>query len=440
MFPNQTDVLVVGAGPVGMLTALALAKNGLHVEVIDKEEQTAAHSHACVLHGRTLGLLAQVGLADEVLARGRRIDQVAFYEGQLRRAELKFSELRGEFPFVVVLPQNDLEDLLERELAQQPQAGVHWSHRLADLQDHGGRVVATIDKLCETSKGYAVATWQHVVQKTINVDAAFVVGADGRESHVGQVIKIEHDVIGSPEYFAVFEFESDAQFANEIRVVLDDETSNLFCPLPGNRGRWTFQIAPEELSYDAHLKDRLHARVIDPSEDEQVMREMHRLIGQRAPWFDAHVAEVVWFTVIAFERRLARQYGVRRCWLAGDAAHSTSPLGMQSMNVGLWEGAELAHAITAAVRHEALPDVLAAYDVRCRNEWRQLLGLERSVIATSGDLPWTRLRSIRMLSCVPASGDDLSHLLGQIGLAFQPLARAKDDPAVRGVKLATDDL
>jgi 2-polyprenyl-6-methoxyphenol hydroxylase-like FAD-dependent oxidoreductase len=256
---------------------------------------------------------------------------------------------------------------------------------------------------------------------------------------VGQVVKIEHDLIGSPEYFAVFEFESDAEFANEIRIVLDDGTANLFCPLPGNRGRWTFQIAPEELSYDAHLKDRLHARVIDPS-DEQVMREMHRLIGQRAPWFDAPVAEVVWFTVIAFERRLARQYGARRCWLAGDAAHSTSPLGMQSMNVGLWEGAELAHAITAAVRHEALPDVLAAYDVRCRNEWRQLLGLDRPVIATSGALPWTRLRSARMLSCVPACGSDLGHLFRQIGLAFEPLAGASESLAVRSVELAIDDL
>ena len=440
MLPNQTDVLVVGAGPVGMLTALVLAKNGLHVEVIDKEEQTAAHSHACVLHGRTLALLAQVGLAGEVLARGRRIDQLAFYEGQHRRIELKFSELPGEFPFVVVLPQNDLEDLLERKLVEHLRSGVHWSHRLVDLQDRGGKVVATIDKLCETSKGYPIATWQHVVQKTIDIAAAFVVGADGRESHVGQVIKIEHGVTGSPEYFAVFEFESDAEFANEIRIALDGGSANLFCPLPGNRGRWTFQIAPEELSYDGHLKDRLHARVIDPPEDEQVLREMHRLIGQRAPWFDAHVAELDWFTVIAFERRLARQYGLRRCWLAGDAAHSTSPLGMQSMNVGLCEGAELAHAMAVAVRQEALPEVLAAYDVHYRNEWRQLLGLERCVIATSAALPWTRLRGARMLSCLPASGDDLGHLFRQVGLAFQPLARAPDHPVVRSVELAIDDL
>ena len=428
MIRNRTDVLIVGAGPVGILTGLALAKHGVNVEIVDKEEQTAAHSHACVLHPRTLAILEELGVTDEVLALGRKIDRVGFYQGQMRWGELTLSELPGEFPFVVVLPQNDLEDLLERRAAQHRHAGLHWLHRLVDLQQHGGRVVAIVDKLCETSKGYPVATWQYAVEKKISIDASFVVGADGRDSHVRQLMNIEHDIVAAPEYFAVFEFKSNAKFADEIRVVLDNGTTNLFCPLPGNRGRWTFQIAPEVVPDEARLKDRLHARLLDPTSDEEVLRQMHRLIGRRAPWFDANAVELDWFTVIDFQRRLAKQYGFQQCWLAGDAAHSTSPLGMQSMNVGLSEGVELAQAITAILRRDAPLDLLAEYGIESRNEWRQLLGVEGAITTTNRATPWAREHGSRILACVPASGRDLGQLLSQLGLAFQPFAHAGTIP------------
>jgi 2-polyprenyl-6-methoxyphenol hydroxylase-like FAD-dependent oxidoreductase len=321
-----------------------------------------------------------------------------------------------------------LEDLFERRVAQHRQPGLHWLHRLADLQQHGGRVVATVDKLCETSKGYPIATWQHAVEKKIPIDAGFVIGADGRDSHVRQLMNIEHDIVAGSECFAVFEFESNTKFADEIRIVLDKGTANLFCPLPGNRGRWTFQIAPEVVPDEAHLKDRLHARLLDPTGDEEVLRQMHRLIGQRAPWFDAHAVELDWFTVIDFERRLAKQFGFQQCWLAGDAAHSTSPLGMQSMNVGLCEGMELAEAITAILRRGAPLDLLAEYNIDSRNQWQQLLGVEGAVTTTNRATPWAREHGSRILACVPASGEDLCQLLDQIGLGLPSVGRASRIP------------
>lgn len=424
MTHSQNEVLVAGAGPVGMLTTLALARRGIHVDLIDNAPETAAHSHACILHPHTLALLGDLGLADEVLRMGHRIDRVAFYDGQRHCVELRFSQLPGEFRFAVALPQNELEDLLERKLAEHSGAGVHWLHRLTDLRHQGARMVATVDKLSETSKGYPIATWQHAVQKTIEIDTGFLVGADGRDSHVRQLLNIEQDVVGAREWFAVFEFESDAKLPDEIQVVLFNDTANLFCPLRENRGRWTFQIAPENVSEDAHLKERLHARIIDPEGDEEVLRQMHRLIGQRAPWFDVHAVELDWFTVIDFERRLAKQYGEGRCWLAGDAAHSTSPLGMQSMNVGLSEAADLAHAITAVLRRDVSRDALAEYQVDSRHEWCRLLGVE-PIATTESAIPWTRRQSNRIVPCVPASGDDLDRLLGQIGLVFQPGAASR---------------
>lgn len=86
MRQEQTEVLVVGAGPVGLLSALLLAEAGIAVRIIDREQRTTTRSYACALHSRTLSLLARLRLAEPLLAQGRRVDSFAFYEGAQRRA------------------------------------------------------------------------------------------------------------------------------------------------------------------------------------------------------------------------------------------------------------------------------------------------------------------------------------------------------------------
>ena len=120
MREERTEVLVVGAGPVGLLTAILLAEAGIEVKIIDREERTTARSYACALHARTLKLLSQLGLAAPVLERGRRVQVMAFYDGATRQAELKLSELGGEFPYMVILPQNVFEGVLEERLRNRP--------------------------------------------------------------------------------------------------------------------------------------------------------------------------------------------------------------------------------------------------------------------------------------------------------------------------------
>src|SRR5689334_19118567 len=116
MRETQTEVLVVGAGPVGLWSALLLAERGIEVALIDRETRTTARSYACAVHPGTLRLLDRLGLAQSVIERGRRVDTVAFYDGPNRQAEVCLSKLGGEFPFLVILPQNALENLLEQRL------------------------------------------------------------------------------------------------------------------------------------------------------------------------------------------------------------------------------------------------------------------------------------------------------------------------------------
>ena len=130
---DQTEVLVTGAGPVGMLTALLLTQNGIKTRIIDQESRTAGHSYSCALHSRSIQLLHQAGIAADAIEFGRRIDSVGFYEGHQRRAEVKLSELPVEFPFALVLEQSALENLLEQKL-RQAEVRINWDHRLASCK------------------------------------------------------------------------------------------------------------------------------------------------------------------------------------------------------------------------------------------------------------------------------------------------------------------
>jgi 2-polyprenyl-6-methoxyphenol hydroxylase-like FAD-dependent oxidoreductase len=417
MREERTEVLVVGAGPVGLLTAILLAEAGIEVKIIDREERTTARSYACALHPRALKLLSPMGLAAPVIERGRRIQTVAFYDGAARRAEVKLAELGGEFPFMVILPQNEFEGVLEERLRK---AGVtvNWNHRFDDVQSAGETVVANVEELGATATGYIVPHWEGVVKRSFPVRAQFLVGADGHGSLVRRRLGIENTLVAGQTFFAAYEFEPEEKVEDEVRVVLDDSTTNVLWPLVGNRCRWTFQVLKAEMASEFPEKERREARFAQQAVDERIRQYVQRVAKQRAPWFSAGVKEITWCTEVVFEQWVARQFGRDRGWLAGDAAHQTGPVGVQSMNVGLAEATALAGAMRRVLREKAPLTVLEACEREWQGEWRRLLGLEGGLKPGTATSQWVRERCGRLLPCLPASHEDLPRLAGQLGLYF----------------------
>jgi 2-polyprenyl-6-methoxyphenol hydroxylase-like FAD-dependent oxidoreductase len=363
MREERTEVLVVGAGPVGLLTAILLAEAGIEVRIIDREERTTVRSYACALHPRTLKLLDRMGLAAPMIERGRRVEKIAFYDGASRQAEVKLSQLGGAFPFMAILPQNVFEDALEQRLRKAGVA-VNWKHRFNDLQSDAGAVAATVEELGATATGYIVPHWETVVKRSFPVHAQFLVGADGYGSLVRQRLGIEHTRVAGPEFFAAYEFEPAEKVEDEVRVVLDESSTNVLWPLLGNRCRWTFQLLKSEMAREFPEKERRGARVAQPAVDETIRQYVERVAKKRAPWFTAGVKEITWCTEVVFEQRVAKQFGRDRCWLAGDAAHQTGPVGVQSMNVGMAEAVTLAGSLRRILREKA--PVERARDLRPR--------------------------------------------------------------------------
>ena len=148
--------------------------------------------------------------------------------------------------------------------------------------------------------------------------------------------------------------------------------------------------------------------------------KLEELMAERAPWLEARVGDITWSVAVRFERRLARSFGRENVWLAGDSGHVTSPVGVQSMNVGLREADELADVICRIQRGTAAPEIVEAYNLERQQEWRSLLGLEGNLAPAAGAEAWVGERAQRILACVPASGRDLRALLGQIHLEMTP--------------------
>ena len=150
------------------------------------------------------------------------------------------------------------------------------------------------------------------------------------------------------------------------------------------------------------------------------MARLEQLIAARAPWFTARPAQIYWSTLGLFESRLARSLGKGSVWLAGDAAHQAAPVAVHSMNAGLVEARELATRMGRILRAGGQASLLQEFATETHESWHRLLGAGREVRALPGADPWVREARARIVTCIPASGDELEPLLRQIGLTAAP--------------------
>lgn len=229
------------------------------------------------------------------------------------------------------------------------------------------------------------------------VRASFVIGADGYESRVRTALGLELVKVGNTEAFAMFESENEGDLDSALHLSFDADASSLMLPLPERRARWGFQ-----------LQDGLDA--------EPDLNRLRMLQSQRTPWYDGAAATVAWGTVIHFERRLARRFGKHRVWLAGDAAHVTSPLGSQSMNAGLIEAHALANRMADAVDGSQGLDALDRCGSERAREWHKLLGVNVRLDLLPHAPEWLPAYARRLLPALPVSGADLTTVLERIGL------------------------
>jgi 2-polyprenyl-6-methoxyphenol hydroxylase-like FAD-dependent oxidoreductase len=409
---RQVDVLVVGAGPVGLFTALELVERGVSVQIVDKSRRPAAHSYALALHPRTLDMLDAAGLAGPMLQAGYRIERISFYDGKQRQAGVDMTELSADHRFLLVLPQNRFEELLLEALAAKGVEPLR-NHRVSRVTNDAGRVEAQVDKLEHVSTGYATATMEWVVDKSVVLEPRYLIGADGHRSLVRQQLGAEFVKAGDAQQFAVFEFDAEFEAGKEARVVFGERTTNVLWPLPDGAFRFSFEVtegAAPEAAATTQLDGEAYAQL-----SEAHLRD---LLRERAPWFDAEPRNLRWSVRVRFEKRLAERFGEHPVWLIGDAAHLTGPVGIMSMNVGFREGSELAALIAGSISGKDDPAAFEKWGKRCHAEWERLIDPGAAASVAQGASEWIRATAPRMLECLPASGSDLDVLAKQLGVTL----------------------
>jgi len=387
----RTQVLVVGAGPVGLLAALRLCEQGIQARVIEQQTEQRARTFPVVLHAQSLRVLSSLGLSSTLLWRGRAVTRMAIYTGSERRAVLELPKVRGETYGVLTLPQDVLRRALMSELLRYG-VNVEWNTRLVMLEQDDRAVWGRLVEHDPVHPALGGST----KPSTSAFDADYVIGAEGYESTVREALGIALVEHGPLTSFAFFDAETE-RAGREALLTLTDDSCNSAFPLHDATCRFSFQLS----------------RSLNRAPEELLLRE---LLAARLPWFAAAVERCHWSGVAEFRRALADRFGHGRVWLAGESAHLTGPLGAQSLNVGLDEANELALRIADKLRHPVRSPFGAEYDAERRTEWLELLGIEPRVAFSSRSPDWARRNLGRLLGCLPASGPDLDDLLQQLRL------------------------
>ncbi|MCX4847250.1 FAD-dependent monooxygenase [Streptomyces sp. NBC_00893] len=314
--PETVDVLIVGAGPTGLLLAGDLAAQGISVTLVERRpHRTNNMTRAFAVHARTLELLDSRGLADELIKTGTPLTSLRFF-GKL---SLDLSRLRTRFPFVLITPQYEVERVLERRART---AGVHFRYETELTSLHQSAAAESVTAELREADG-----------SRTSLTARYLVGADGMRSPV-------RHALGLP-----FPGRSVIRSMVLADVRLTDEPSDILT-VSGEEDAFTF-IAPfGDGWYRVMGWHRDHqAADSDPVDLDELREICHAALGT-----DFGMHEARWISRFHSDERQAPSYRTGRVFLAGDAAHVHSPAGGQGMNTGLQDAANLSWKLAAVLR------------------------------------------------------------------------------------------
>jgi 2-polyprenyl-6-methoxyphenol hydroxylase-like FAD-dependent oxidoreductase len=329
----DTEVLVVGAGPTGLMLANQLGRRGVRAMIIDHHAGPSLQTRALGVQARTLEIYSHLGIAERALELGKRATGANLWAQGRPAARIPLGDIGRDlspYPFLLILGQDDNERLLGEALRQWGVA-VQWDTELVGLTQEADRVKATLKQPDGTSR---------------EVTVAWVAGCDGARSAVRDLSGIAF--VGAP-YEHVF-FVADTQMTgpmvpDELNVYLWRDGFPLFFPMRGTDHWRVVGIVPSTL----RGKDDLTFEDVVPSIREEAGAG---LSFQGCSWFSTY----------RIHHRRAERFRDRRCFLLGDAAHIHSPVGAQGMNTGLQDAYNLGWKLALVLSRRAGAELLDTYE------------------------------------------------------------------------------
>jgi 3-(3-hydroxy-phenyl)propionate hydroxylase len=332
-------VCIVGAGPVGVVAAIACARKGMQVTLFEAEREIDHSPRAATTHPSTLEMLGELGLLEEFQSLGLVARHFQFWDGATKTlvAEFDHEVLRDEtpYPFVVQTEQHKLSELGLRRLSAMPNVEVRLGTGVVDVVEDAGAVrVATS------------GVERHVFD--------YVIGCDGGRSTVRKCLDIEFEGYTWPERFLVlttlFDFEAALGCCPRSYISDPEEWTNLF-KVRGDdlKGRWRAVFPARE-----------------NESDEEAFSEgaVRRRLGKL---FEDHPMDLLAYrNIYRVHQRVAKSFRKGRVFLAGDAAHVNNPVGGLGLNCGIHDAMELAETLHRVASGQAGEELLDRYERRRR--------------------------------------------------------------------------
>jgi 2-polyprenyl-6-methoxyphenol hydroxylase-like FAD-dependent oxidoreductase len=342
---TDTDVLIIGAGPVGLFLANECARRGIRWRLIEARSGQSQQSKALAVFPRTLEIFDMAGIADPFLEVANRVTSVAVVAQQRPLARLRFEPDGTPYPFVGMVPQDVTEKILVGELCRKGGA-VEYDTTFISAVDRDGAITATLER-----KG-----------ERFEVTASFLVGCDGAHSAVRHLLNLSFEGAQYSGSFMLADVDT-----NE--VLAGDELH--LCPS---------EFGPLAIFPMSATRSRLVATVDRTEEDAPSLEFVRMVVAQRAPTGFKALA-LRWSSYFHIHHRHVARLSVGRIFIAGDAAHIHSPFGGQGMNTGLQDVWNLAWKLDLAVRSRASKHLLDSYTA-------ERYPIIKGVIETTHRLTW----------------------------------------------------
>lgn len=325
-------VVIVGAGPIGLITALGLSYYGIPCEVYEEDSHLSLDTKAGTILTRTLEILRRYGVADAVLEKSLRVDEIGEIDRRTQKSTFPvlLGELEAEtrYPFVINLPQQDFEPILAQELKRRPSAKIHMGHRMERYEEHGDHVTLTL----RTESG------------VITRKAAFLLACDGGRSAVRAQMGVPVDGISLDAKYSL------------VDLVVDLDTEN-----PRDYPYLAYFADPNEwmiLVRHPHCWRFLYPLAQNAAEPtaEELRDKALSFIG------DVKNVKLLQKVTYNVHHRVAQEWRRGRIFLMGDAAHLITPMWALGLNTGALDASNLPWRLAWYLRGWASERVLEGYE------------------------------------------------------------------------------
>ena len=370
----DAEVLIVGAGPTGLMLANQLARRGVRAQIVDRHPGPARETRALGVQARTLEIYSHLGIVERALDLGKRGTGANIWAQGQWMARVPLGEAGHSvtpYPYILILGQDDNELIMGERLRELGMA-VQWNSELTGLEQNPDHVVATLKKPDGA---------------TCKISAGWVAGCDGARSSVRELCGITFPGAPYEHVFYVADTEVTGKMvADEVNVYLWRRGFHLFFPMRGKDHWRVVGILPEE------LRDRSDATF------ESVVPSLRGEAGSELSF-----KKCTWFSTYRIHHRSASRFRDRRCFVLGDAAHIHSPVGAQGMNTGLQDAYNLGWKLALVVQGRADATLLDSYEAERIPVARRLLNTtDRAFRLIVADNPLAGLLRTQILARVGA--------------------------------------